>query len=306
MEWIQAKVILDSKINRLAVDLVYSVFYDMGIQSVVIEEPGNDPSEEWGKDAVKPEAYCVTGYIQKDGYTEQKCLILETKLSKLKKRNDIVFTILYSPVRETDWAESWKRYFNPTKIGSKLVVKPTWRQYFCKSNEIILELDPGMAFGTGGHPTTAMCIEMIELFLNKGDRLLDVGSGSGILMIAASKLGAGYVMGIDNDEPALHIAKKNLLQNQITPFDLTKSNLVGAVKGKFDMVVANILSKVVIQLLDDIKNVLYKKGIFICSGILDESGESVIAKMKAVGFENISTLGKENWVAIAGSLIKIN
>ncbi len=303
MEWIQAKVILDCKESRLAVDLVYSVFYDMGIRSVVIEEPGNDPAEGWGKDAVEPEAFSVTGYIQKDEYMEQKCLIMEAKLSSLKKRNGIFFKIVYSPVRETDWAESWKRYFKTTKIGSRIVVKPTWRRYFPKPGEIILELDPGMAFGTGGHPTTAMCIEIMEDFLNKGDRLLDVGSGSGILMLAAAKLGARYVLGIDNDEPTLHIAKKNLLQNQITSFDVTKSNLVNAVKGKFDIVVANILSKVIIDLLGDIKNVLSEKGMFICSGILDESRMSVIEKMKAVGFENIRTLRKEYWVAIAGSLI---
>jgi ribosomal protein L11 methyltransferase len=158
-----------------------------------------------------------------------------------------------------------------------------------------------MAFGTGTHPTTCMCITMIEKYLNTGDSFLDVGTGSGILMIAAAKLGAARVWGTDNDEIAVDIAWKNLMQNRIAKatFNVITGNFMEKVSARFDVVAANMTSKSILILLEDIKKVLVKKGIFICSGIIEEDKNYVINKMKNLGFEVIEILTKENWVSIA-------
>jgi ribosomal protein L11 methyltransferase len=126
--------------------------------------------------------------------------------------------VTYARIDEQDWAEAWKAYFWPEKITDLIVVKPSWREYPAEPQEIVLEIDPGMAFGTGTHPTTSLCIRMIQTHLKPGDAFLDVGTGSGILMIAAAKLGAGTVCGVDNDEVAVTVAEKNLLANHIDRF----------------------------------------------------------------------------------------
>ena len=171
-------------------------------------------------------------------------------------------------------------------------------------DEIILEIDPGMAFGTGTHPTTRLCLNMIETYLDKDDTFLDVGTGSGILMIAAVKLGAKKIWGIDNDESALAIAEKNLMLNGIRPFQykLVCGNLVDPVADRFDLVVANILTEAIMALLDQIKKVLIDTGRFICSGIIERHQNTVIDKMKLLDFEIINIYSMQNWVAIAGKL----
>jgi ribosomal protein L11 methyltransferase len=181
-------------------------------------------------------------------------------------------------------------------------VKPTWRDYQADAGDIVVELDPGMAFGTGTHPTTALCIEMMETYFKQGDTFLDLGTGSGILMIAAAKLGASMVCGVDKDEIAVEIAQKNLILNKIDrqSFSVCSGNLVEGIEKKYDFVAANILTHVILGLLADIQRVIKEKGIFICSGILEENKNLVVAKMNDMGFEILESESKEHWVAIAG------
>ena len=185
-----------------------------------------------------------------------------------------------------------------------MVVKPTWRDYRADTGEMVIELDPGMAFGTGTHPTTTMCIALIENYLEKADLFLDIGTGSGILMIAAAKLGAGIIGGVDNDETAVHIAVENLKRNSVDAqkFFVNCANLAEGIKEKYDIVVANILSQVILDLLNDIGGVLKAGGIFICSGIVDKNEKQVVAAMRNIGFEILETSSQDEWVAIAGRL----
>lgn len=303
MKWIEVKVIFDFDNKQLATDLISNLFYDFGLKGVVVEDPDDEPAEGWGDGAErKPDHYAVTGYFAKTEQAEKNCKVLEDKLKQLYKENGIIFRIVYQEIDEQDWAESWKAYFWPEKITKKMVVKPTWRDYDAHPDEIVLEIDPGMAFGTGTHPTTSLCLNMIETYLKKCDSFLDIGTGSGILMIGAAKLGAKKVWGVDIDEVAVYIAKKNLLLNNIDSkrFNIKTGNLVDVIKDRFDIVAANILSDVILVLLDSIKNVLAQDGIFICSGIIEENKAMVAEKMEAVGFELIETLTKESWVSIAG------
>ncbi len=305
MKWIEAKVSFDHSDNILAADLISNVFYDFGLQGVVVDDPGLETEEEWAEDAVaRPTRHAVTGYFHKDKHTDRRCQTLETRLVRLKEKLGFFYRTSYKELDERDWAHAWKAYFWPQKIGSRIVIKPTWRNYQSDDDDIIIELDPGMAFGTGTHPTTALCISMIETHLRRGDSFLDVGTGSGILMIAAAKLGAGRLCGIDKDDVALEVAGKNLELNRIDPYRyrLAAGNLVAEVNETYRFVVANIFTHVVLELLHDIKRILEARGILICSGIIWENQHSVISEMERIGFEILNREIKEEWVAIAGRL----
>jgi ribosomal protein L11 methyltransferase len=248
----------------------------------------------------------VVGYFPKDRRAQKRCKALEKKLSLLKKNFALLYRVSYKQLDEEDWAEAWKAFFEPQKIGQKIVVKPSWFQYTADPGEIVVELDPGMAFGTGTHPTTALCIRLIEDYLNQGDTFLDVGTGSGILMIAAALLGAGFVCGLDKDEAAVKIAAKNLRLNGVAPqkFSVKVGDLVTGIEDSYDVVVANILTPVIYTLLEDIEKILSDRAIFICSGILEKNENLVLASMKTIGFQILEKCVKDQWVAIAGRFMK--
>jgi len=303
MTWIETKVVFDFDNTDWAVELISEAFYAFGLQGVAVESTDLDPPEGWGDDAQKiPEQDAVIGYFPKNDLAQDRLDQLSEKLFALETEIGIKSRIICREIDEEDWAESWKAYFHPEKISEKIVIKPTWREYAPKPGEIILEIDPGMAFGTGAHPTTAMCIRMIEKYLIAGNSFLDVGTGSGILMIAAAKLGAGKLAGVDNDEIAVEIAEKNLLLNGISPrnFSLNIGNLADTIADRFDIVAANILSDVIVMLLDNIPKVLKKGGIFIGSGIIEENKDMVIEKMQRVGFEIVEVQITEKWACIVG------
>jgi ribosomal protein L11 methyltransferase len=305
MKWIEAKIIFYHPDMDLAADLIADVFYNFGLQGVVVEDPDLEPVEDWAEDAIgRPAKHAVIGYFHEDSQAEERCKTLEQKLSQLKENQGFFYRISYKELDEQDWAHAWKAYFWPQKISSHMVVKPTWRDYQAAPDDIVIELDPGMAFGTGTHPTTALCITMIEKYLSTGDSFLDVGTGSGILMIAAAKLGAGRLCGIDKDEVALEVAAQNLQLNNINPkiFRLTTGNLVSDINESFSFVAANIFSHIILELLQDISRVLTDEGILVCSGIIEENKQTVISAMENIGFEIVETAVKEEWVAIAGRL----
>jgi len=310
MKWIKAKVVFDQSGNLpadsdLAVDLISDIFYDFGLQGVVVEDPTIEPEEDWAEDAIgRAERNAVVAYLPEDSQTEVRCRTLEKKLSYLKERSGLISHVSYKKRDEEDWAHAWKAYFWPRKIGRHLVVKPTWREYTPESDEIVIELDPGMAFGTGTHPTTSLCAALIEKYLKKGDHFLDVGTGSGILMIIAARLGADRVCGIDKDETAVNIAVANLKLNSINPrrFQLTTANLVDEIRDTYDLIAANIFTHVILDLLADIKRVLNPGGIFICSGIIEKNTDQVTGALRNIGFEIMETAVQEEWAAITSKL----
>ena len=305
MKWIAAKVVFDSPEIDLAADLVADIFYVLGLKGVVVNDPQMDPQADWADDAVlPPQEPAVIGYFADTDQAADKCRRLEDALMHLQKASGIASRVVYSRIDEQDWAESWKEYFWPERITDTIVVKPSWRDYAARPDEIILEIDPGMAFGTGTHPTTALCIRQIHSHLRPGDTFLDVGTGSGILMIAAAKLGAVNVCGVDNDEVAVSVAEKNLLANDVQDYRLMTGNLVERVSGTFHVVAANILAEVILELLPDVAAVLEPNGIFICSGIIEEKKESVLSGLEKDGLTMIEILEKEGWVAIAACKVE--
>ncbi len=301
MKWIEAKVIFDFKDTQLAVDLISSLFHDLHLKGVVIETPEIESFQDLGNDAVIPEKHAVIGYLPCDDQLGKKRKFVEESLSRLERTTGIKYKIVYSDINEEDWSQTWKTYFRPEKITANIVIKPTWREYFREHDEIVLEIDPGMAFGTGTHPTTCMCITMIEKYMKRNHTFLDIGTGSGVLMIAAAKLGAIKVWGTDNDHVAVDIACKNLIQNRISKssFKILPDDLVNQITEQFNLVAANLTTKTILVLLENVKRVLVQDGIFICSGILETDKNEVLKKMKHLNFEIIETLTKEEWISIA-------
>jgi len=305
MNYIEARVTYDHPEPPLAADLVANIFFDFELQGVVVEDPGLEPEEEWAEDAVaKPSAHAVVGYLPEDERLDSRRSQLEAEVARLGNHIGLIYRLSYRAVDEQNWAESWKAFFWPQRVGERIVVKPSWRDYAAGPGEIVVELDPGMAFGTGTHPTTALCVQLIERHLKCGHAFLDIGAGSGILMLAAARLGAGRLCGGDRDGTAVRVAAENLRRNGV---DLRRTCLVqGALaapfRGRFDVVVANILTHVIIELLGDLPRLLAPGSVFICSGIIVQNRDLVAGKLCEAGLKPVEILEKEGWVALAGKM----
>lgn len=301
MKWIETVVIIKSESPEMALDLVSGLFMEFCLQGVVIEEPGRDPFADWGEDAIESsDRYAVKGYFPKDDKAELRLDEVRERLAGLSEIGEFSYDIEYTEVDEEDWAESWKEFFWPEKISERIVVKPTWREYEAQGDDIIIEIDPGMAFGTGAHPTTALCIRMLEKYLKAGDSILDVGTGSGILLAASAKLGAGFLHGTDIDDVAVIVARENLLLNKVpeTSFLVEAGDLVDKISRQYDVAVANILAEVVVRLLDNLPARVKDGGLMIFSGIITERMEMVLEKIRTVGLEVLEIMEDGGWVAI--------
>lgn len=204
-------------------------------------------------------------------------------------------------VDEEEWSTAWKKYYHPVKVGEKLVIVPMWEKYDKKTEEIIVRMDPGMAFGTGTHETTRLVCGLIEKYLKKGDYMLDVGTGSGILAICASKLGAEKCKAYDIDPVAVRVAKENVKDNDVTNVECDVSDLLANVDlsgGLFDFATANIVADIIVRMAPDIGAYLKTGGLLITSGIIERYADDVRAAMKPNGFEPVEERMESDWVAM--------
>ena len=305
MKWIETKIELETSTSVTTLELIADLFYDMGVKGVVLQDGADEPGADWAADAEPSSKHkSVTGYFLKDSRLTSKQNELKNLLNILKYRIGFQYQIVYQEIDEEEWSESWKQFFFPIRIGKHVVVKPTWREFNPNPGDIILELDPGMAFGTGSHPTTHLCLELIEKYLQQKDVCLDVGAGSGILMIAAAKLGAARVVGVDKDPMTVEVAEKNLRLNNIHPtrYCLSAGSYVQGIQETFHLISANILTEVIVSLLEDVPRVLATNGIFICSGIIQKNSHRVENKLFGLGFKILENRQKEEWVSIAARL----
>ncbi|MBR0466623.1 MAG: 50S ribosomal protein L11 methyltransferase [Clostridia bacterium] len=201
-------------------------------------------------------------------------------------------------VEDTDWNENWKKYFKPFEVGDKLAVCPSWEKYDNKDNRFVIKLDPGAAFGTGTHATTALCMELLQKYVNNDTTVLDIGTGSGILCISALLLGAKSAFGVDIDELSVKTAKENAKRNGVNKkCDFIVGDLAKTVEGRYNIVCANIVADVVIRLLQSVKNYMEKDGILIVSGIIDVRKDDLLAAIPKYGFRIEEHLVREEWHA---------
>ena len=201
-------------------------------------------------------------------------------------------------IDDSDWKNNWKKFFKILKPNKTIVIVPTWEEYEKKDGEEIIKLEPGMAFGTGSHETTSLCIKKLEEYMKPGMKVLDIGTGSGILSIAASKLGASEVLGVDIDPMSVYIANENKKLNEVKNANFIVGDLLSKVKDKYDIVVSNILAEVIVTMTGDLHKFMNKDGIFISSGILKVKSAMVIDSLEANGFDILNVEDLNEWTSI--------
>lgn len=219
----------------------------------------------------------------------------------LKERfraENISFEVDSIGVDDTDWNENWKKYFHTTEIGEKLAIVPSWEKYENKNGRTVLSIDPGAAFGTGTHATTSLCLSLLEKYIKADTEMLDIGTGSGILSIAAVLLGAPKAIGVDIDAQSVKTAKENAEINKIaSKCEFIVGDLADKITGKYKVICANIVADVIIKLFDEVENFLQDGGVFITSGIIDIRKEDVLKKANEMGFAVVEECYKDNWCA---------
>lgn len=303
MKWIEVRVHFDASVPEAAADLIADAFTEIGVEGVIIDDPRLDPAADWGDDALPPPPHdAVRGHLADNDRFMARRVKLEQLLKRLEQHSGIRCRLSEKAVNDEDWAESWKAHFWPTKLGRRIVVTPTWRDYAPERGDLVIEIDPGMAFGTGSHATTVLCVRALEDLTRPGISILDVGTGSGILLAAAAKLGAACGRGIDVDPVAVTVARENLERNHVPAdrFAVTEGDLAETVTERYALVVANILSAVIIRLLPQIAAVCAPGGRLIFSGIVEKNQPPVLAAMADHGLDVLEVRTLDDWVAIIG------
>lgn len=308
MKWAEISI----QTTHEATEAVANIFHDLGASGVVIEDPelvnsyrrsGNwdycDIPEEEDTDTVT-----VKAYLPVDEELDAKIGRFEQRVSELihhdidKGRG----LIHWREVQEEDWATAWKEHFQPVKIGERVVIKPTWCEYTPGKDDVVIELDPGMAFGTGTHHTTVMCLKMLEDNLRPGMTVFDVGTGSGILAVAAAKLGADAVQAVDLDAVAVRVAEENIAFNKAGDIvTARRGDLLSGVSGKADIIVANIIADIILQLAPAVPDRLADGGLFIAGGIIAERLGDVTKALLANGLTLEKVAEEGGWATMLAS-----
>ncbi len=311
MEWMEVAVHTTTQGS----DVVSALLMELGstgteiLDRADIPDPGA-PGAYWEMYDEKlladmPEDVLVKGWFQVGENTADTLAALKAELAALlrgQEHNPVPLGSLALEVKEVqdaDWAESWKQYYKPFRVGSRLVVKPTWEPHEPRQGDVLLELDPGMAFGTGTHETTRMCLELLEKHLGGGMRVMDVGTGRGILAIAAAKLGAENVLAIDIDPDAVKVAKENVALNGVAErVKVVRADLVSGETMACELAVANIVADAICMLAGPLTRHLLPGGMLICSGIIREREQDVLGATGEVGYALVERVQQGEWVAL--------
>lgn len=298
MTWVKVEI----ETLRENEEKVSNILYDLGVQGLSIEDPEdvlnlikNKNDWELVDEALvnrNSKIIKIDGYFSASRDLQNKIQVAKQSIEKLGK-------VTISKVYEEDWSKEWKKYYKPIRVGQDIVIKPSWEDYETKEDDITIELDPGMAFGTGTHETTVLCIEGLEKYIKPNDLVFDIGCGSGILSIAAAKLGARKVLGVDIDKLAVDVARENAIKNKVDKIvDIKNGDLLDVVTGKADLVVVNILAEVIIKLTPQVKKYLKDENIFIVSGIIKEKQSIVEKTLRKNNFTILETKVMDSWVAM--------
>jgi ribosomal protein L11 methyltransferase len=296
--WLEISLEVDGELAE-AVAEVLSRFIPSG---VVVESTAVAVSGEGGQ-ASGPLRVC--GYLPMDGQVDEVRQQIEEALWYLGRIQSLPAPV-FTQLENADWSEAWKKNFRPLEIGQRLLISPSWITPV-KGDRQIIYIDPGMAFGTGTHPTTQLCLQLVEEFVKPGKYVIDLGCGSGILALAALKLGAGHALGVDTDPDALRVAAENARRNGLAArLTLREGSLDSILQQKAGLrqaplVLVNILAPVIIRLLGgELGSLLAPGGHLVLSGILEEQVDSVVAAMHSNGISLIKQEQKGDWAALVG------
>ena len=306
MKWIEVFVKTTSELE----EEVTNILYEANIQGIIIEDFQDVLDLEKNKndwDIIDPdllnnyyEGIIIKGYLEEEDDVEEKIDFIKEKIHGLPRYDlDIRDTeVEINTIEETDWNQEWKKHFKPFPVGKNFLIKPSWEEIDEDTERKIIEIDPGMAFGTGTHATTLMCLEALENYLKEDDLVYDIGTGSGILAIAAGKLGANSI-GIDIDEDSVRTAKDNVKLNKCADnVKIIKGNLLNKAMDKADIIISNIIADAIINMSGNLNKFLKDSGIFIASGILENKKEEVVQALKTNKFEVLETNVMDEWFCI--------
>lgn len=304
MNWLEVSVNTHSE----SVEVVSSILIELGSKGVSIEDPQDyyqltDEQLEWlkvqQKDLYETDTVIVKGYFQPSQWSKDSDVLLHEKLEEIK-----VYGLQTGPlsvqvkeVGEEDWANAWKQYYFPVRVTRFLTVVPSWVDYEKEQDdELLIELDPGLAFGTGTHPTTQLSLTALEQTIRGNESVLDVGTGSGVLSIASKLLGASKVTAFDIDEMATRVAKENIALNPaIGEIEVYENNLLVGVDQKSDLIVANILAEILLQMPEDAYRNLNDDGRLILSGIIESKANEVMEAYEKAGFTLVERMTMREW-----------
>ena len=298
-EWTQIKVTVKLEVLDDAVAVMNKVSNYLQIEDysdIDLKTCYGDLIDEAILNADKTVA-SVSVYLPADSGVADTVVFLKTRFAELS----INAEISVSGVNEEDWANSWKEYYKPIKIGEKIVIVPAWEKYSAKDGEIIVRMDPGMAFGTGTHETTRLVITFLEKYIKQGMRVADVGCGSGILAICASKLGAGECKAYDIDPVAVKVANENIKDSGLDNVTCDVSDLLKQVdrSAPYNVICANIVADIIIRMMPDVGELMDENSVILASGIIVERSEDVINAFDDNGFKIVERIDENGWCALA-------
>lgn len=313
MIWTEVEI----KTTPEAEEAVTELYYAAGAQGIAVESADNladirdDPTINYIDEAIlniNPEIVTIHGFFAQETDIDAGIALLKSGIENLPTYgiNPGQYEISISTLEEEDWSESWKQYYKPTQVGKNIIIKPTWEDYDAKASDIVIDMDPGMAFGTGTHETTQLCVAAMEECIQQGDTVFDIGCGTGILSIIAVRLGCEKVIGVDLDPVAVAVAKENIVLNHTDDrIEIREGNLVDVLNPneQADVIVANILAEAVVALTESILPFLKSGGLFISSGIITDRLEMVLDALKKQGFsvKKVDTLG--DWHSVTAVLL---
>lgn len=300
MHWLELTV----KVHPDAVESVSELMSRYSSEGVVIEEPIELIEDGQAYRVREGEPVTVHAYVPMDGTEEEARQRISEGLWHFASIGaHFVGNLETKSVNEEDWANAWKEHFHVTQIGKRIIIRPSWREYTPKDEEVVITLDPGMAFGTGLHPTTRLCLEQVEQRTRPGMRVLDVGTGSGILALAAAKLGAEHVYAIDNSSVAVESATENAaLNGQSERIKVVLGTLdeeaAQRMAGQYDLVLANIIAHIIGSIAPQLAQVLAPDGLLVASGIIEARRQDAEAPLLEAGLELVEQRMIEDWMVL--------
>ncbi|GHO94272.1 ribosomal protein L11 methyltransferase [Reticulibacter mediterranei] len=300
MHWLELTV----KVHPDAVESVSELMSRYSSEGVVIEEPIELIEDGQAYRVREGEPVTVHAYVPMDGTEEEARQRISEGLWHFASIGaHFVGNLETKSVNEEDWANAWKEHFHVTQIGKRIIIRPSWREYTPKDEEVVITLDPGMAFGTGLHPTTRLCLEQVEQHTRPGMHVLDVGTGSGILALAAAKLGAEHVYAIDNSSVAVESATENAaLNGQSERIEVVLGTLdeetAQRMAGQYDLVLANIIAHIIGSIAPQLAQVLAPDGLLIASGIIEARRQDAEAPLLEAGLELVEQRMIEDWMVL--------
>jgi ribosomal protein L11 methyltransferase len=297
MNWIEIKLSVDGE----AAEAVAELLQRYGHQGVAVEREGIMP-DCWSDDELPPaERLTVRAYIPDDERVQEAKTQLESALGHMRLMYPMP-TPEYTTVDDEDWAEAWKAHYQPVRLGRNILIRPIWIELETQPNDIEIALDPGMAFGTGTHPTTQLCVAALEDLVQPGALALDLGCGSGILSIAAAKLGAKSILALDNDPIAVTATAENARQNGVSDKVVAQvgslENFISSAR-RFDIIAVNILARIIIEMCGEkLGQTVRPGGLAIFSGIIEDQADDVETALQQTGLEPYARRKQGDWVAI--------